>query len=59
MVSFDGEETCELINTHLLHELGKIINKNNIGLYMDNSLIILRNSKGQKKQTKPEKWSNI
>lgn len=38
---------------HLLHELSTIIVKKDIGLYRDESLIILRNVAGRK-QTKPE-----
>lgn len=42
MERFDDVETCELSCTQLLHELNKIIDKNNAGFYRDDDLIILR-----------------
>ena len=41
--SYDGAEICELVGICLLFLLANIIDKNNSGLYRDDSLILLRN----------------
>ena len=46
MGSFDGAEVCELVGLFLLHQLSEIFGKNNVGLYRDNGLAILRNTPG-------------
>ena len=43
MGSFDGAEICELVGIFIIHKLSSIINKNNMGLYRDDGLMILRN----------------
>lgn len=42
MVSFDGAGTHMPIGIHLLHEINRMMNKNDIDLYMDDGLIIIR-----------------
>ena len=46
MGSYDGAEICELVGLHILDELCKKLNKNDIGLYRDDGLILLRNKNG-------------
>ena len=42
MGSFDGAETCELVGTYLLNKIKHLFN-NDVGLYRDDGLAILRN----------------
>ena len=42
MGSFDGAETCELVGIYLLHKIKHLFN-NEVGLYRDDGLAILRN----------------
>ena len=42
MGSYDGGEVCELIGIFLLHKLGDIVNQNNLGLYRDDGLGIMK-----------------
>ena len=42
MGSFDGAETCELVGTFLLNKINSIFN-NEVGLYRDDGLAVLRN----------------
>ena len=46
MGSFDGAEVCELVGIFLLHQLSSILEKNEVGLYRDDGLAILRNASG-------------
>ena len=48
MGSYDGAETCELVGTHILPLLAKVIDHNHSGLYRDDGLILLRNTTGPK-----------
>ena len=48
MGSNDGAETCELVGTHILSLLAKVIDHNHSGLYRDDGLILLRNTTGPK-----------
>ena len=43
MGSFDGAEICELVGIYILHNLFEITEKENVGLYRDDGLLILRN----------------
>ena len=45
-VSFDGAEVCELIELFLLNNLSEKYGKNNVGLYRDDGLVLLRNASG-------------
>ena len=47
MGSFDRAEICELIGVYMQSILAKIISKNNIGLYRDDGVIVLKNKSGQ------------
>ena len=42
MGSFDGAEICELVGLFILNHLGKRFGKENIGLYSDDSLAIIK-----------------
>ena len=43
MDSFDGAEICELVALFILNHLGQKFGKQNIGLYRDDGLAILKN----------------
>ena len=47
MGCFDGAEICELVGIYIQSILAKIISKNDMGLYRDNGLIVLKNKNGQ------------
>ena len=46
MGCFDGAEVCELLGVYILHLLNTVMKKENVGLYRDDGLGILRNSSG-------------
>ena len=46
MGSFDGAGVCELIGLFLLSNLGEKCGKDNVGLYRDDGLVLLRNASG-------------
>eukprot|EP00794_Sanderia_malayensis_P019680 gene19680-biopygen13943 len=48
MGSHDGAEICELVGTFLLNKLSEKIKKENIGLYRDDGLAVLRNTTSSK-----------
>ena len=51
--AYDGAEVCELVGTYVLNVLSKKYNKNNIGLYWDDGLAVLKNRSGlQSEQVK-------
>ena len=43
MGSFDGAEICELVGTFMLSEITKVVTKEDIGLYRDDGLGLMRN----------------
>ena len=46
MGCFDGAEVCELVGVYILHLLKTVKRKENVGLYRDDRLGVLRNSSG-------------
>ena len=46
MGSFDGAEVCELVGLFLLDQLAEILGKENVGLYRDDGLAVIKNSSG-------------
>ena len=54
MCNYDRAEVCKLVGTLVLLTLAHSIPKENCGLYKDNSVILMRNEKGQKR-TESEK----
>ena len=46
MGSFDGAEVCELIGLFLLNNLSEKYGKDNVRLYRDDGLVLLRNASG-------------
>ena len=54
--SFDGAEICELVVLFLLDRLASVIGKENVGLYRDNGLAVLRNHSGP---TMERTWKKI
>ena len=47
MGCFDGAEVCEVIGVYILHLLKTVMRKENVGLYRDDGLGILRSSSGR------------
>ena len=45
MGCYDGAKICELVGSFILNQLGSIIDKNDIGLYQDESWNFLQNFK--------------
>ena len=55
MGSFDGAGVCELIGLFILNILSDKYDKNNVGLYRDDGLVLLRNTSGpQSEQTRKD-----
>ena len=46
MECFDGAEVCDLVGVYILYLLRTVMRKENVGLYCDDGLGILRNSSG-------------
>ena len=46
MGSLDGAETCELVGLYLLNSLRKEITQEDVGLYRDDGLMIVKNANG-------------
>ena len=46
MGAYDGAEVCGLVGIFILYQLSRICNKNDIGLYRDDSLAVFRNTSG-------------
>ena len=55
MGAYDGAEVFELVGIFILHQLSRVYNKNNIGLYRDDGLAVIKNISGPK----AEKLRNI
>ena len=47
MGCYDGAEVCELVGIYILNQLGSLPVENNIGLYRDDGLGVLRNCTGR------------
>ena len=43
MGSFDGAEICELVGIYISYKLSSTVKKEDMGLYRDDGLIVLRN----------------
>ena len=48
MCAYDGAEVCEPVGIFILYQFSREYNKNNIGLYRDGGLAVLKNISGQK-----------
>ena len=46
MGSYDGAEVCELVGLYILNELKKEVPKEDVGLYRDDGLIIVKHESG-------------
>ena len=55
MGSYDGSKACELIGLFLLNNLAERFGKESVGLYRDDSLLILKGTGGDAKLTKLER----
>ena len=47
MGSYDGAEVCELVGLFILNELKNEVKKEDIGLYRDDGLLVLKHENGQ------------
>ena len=54
MGCFDGTEVCESVGVYILHLLKNVMRKENVGLYHEDGLRILRNSSGPEIEPKTE-----
>ena len=45
--SYDGAEICQLVGIYIQFKLAKLIDKKSLGLYRDDGLILLKNTKGR------------
>ena len=48
--AYNGAEVCQLVGTYLLNILSKKCNKNDLGLYCDDGLAVLKNKSGPQSQ---------
>ena len=46
MGCYEAAEVCELVGSHLLNKLSKIVDKESVGLYRDDGLGVLRSLSG-------------
>ena len=49
MGCFDGAEVCELVGVYILHFLRTVMRKENVGLYRDDGLQVLKLSARENK----------
>ena len=47
MGAYDGAKFCDLVGNYLLYELSKLYEKRDIGLYIDNRLVVFKNKSVQ------------
>ena len=59
MGAYDGAEVCELVGTFLLNKLSLKYNKNEIGLYREDSLAIFKNISGPKSEKTKKKIQKL
>ena len=59
MGSYDGAEVCELVGLFLLNKLAVIFGKDNVGLYRDDGLLILRGTGGRQADQARKKLHEI
>ena len=48
MGSFDGAEACEIVGLYLLDKLSSLLGKDNVGLYRDDGLGVVRSKSGRR-----------
>ena len=59
MGAYDGAEVCELIGIFMLSQLSNHINKEQIGLYRDDGLAIVKNTSGPEAEKLKKKFQKI
>ena len=59
MGTYDGAEVCELVEIFILHQLSRIYNKNNKGLYRDGGLAVFKNISGPQAEKIKKHFQNI
>ena len=59
MGSYDGAEVCELVGLFLLNKLAVTFGKDNVGLYRDDGLLILRGTGGRQADQARKKLHEI
>ena len=55
MGGYHGAETCELVGLFILNEISKFVPKQNIGLYRDDGLMVIKKQSGQKTEKLKQK----
>lgn len=50
MGSFDGAEVCELVGLYILNEISDVLDKNDVGLYRDDGLAVIRSTKPSERE---------
>ena len=48
MGGYHGAEVCELVGLYMLNEISKFVPKQNIGLYRDDGLMVIKKQRGQR-----------
>ena len=59
MGAYDGAEVCELVGIFILHQLSRVYNNNNIGLYRDDGLAVFKNISGPQAEKIKKHFQNI
>ena len=59
MGAYDGAAVCELAGIFILHQLSRVYNNNNIGLYRDDGLAVLKNIGGSQEEKIKTHFQNI
>ena len=59
MGCYDGAEVCEMVGTYILSKLWTVFDKENIGLYRDDGLAVLRNCCGPDTERRKKKIVKI
>ena len=59
MGCFDGAEVCELVGCYILNKIKRIMNPNDVGLYRDDGLGVLRNLSGPQVDKKRRPNQNL
>ena len=59
MGAYDGAEVCELVGIFILHQLSRVCNNNNIGLYRDDGLAVFKDISGPQAEKIKKHFQNI
>ena len=59
MGTYDGAESCKLVGTFLLEKNSALCKEDDIGLFMDDGLAVLRNKSGTKLEKIKRKFQRL